>query len=117
MSFFSRHLTQVTAVSKQPISFGRMRKTDRDAQFSAGCLLEKFMSSASIREISQSPESKGILMGITKGISQRREPSTSTNLESHLDLPCQLDDFTVDGEYDPSAQLRGRRSHQVSSGF
>jgi hypothetical protein len=100
---------------KQPISFERMHKTDRHEQFSAGCLLEKFMPSASIREISQSPESKGISMGITMGISQRTKPSASTDLEPHLEPPRQLDDFTVDGEYDPSAQLRGGRSPQVNS--
>lgn len=112
---FSLRLLHVTAVSKQPIPFERMGRTDRDEQFSAGCLHEKFMSSASIREISQSPESKGISMGITMGISQRTKPSASTNLEIHLNLPCQLDDFTIDREYDPSAQLRGCRSHQVNS--
>jgi hypothetical protein len=116
LAFFSQ-LLHVTAVSKQPIPFERMHKTDRDPQSSAGCLLEKFMPSALVRKEQRSPESKGISMGITKGISQRTEPSTSTNLEPHLDLPCQLDDFTVDGEYDPSAQLRGRRSPQVSSSF
>jgi hypothetical protein len=73
LAFFLQ-LLHVTAVSKQPISFERMHKTDRDEQFGAGCLLEKFMPSASIREISKSPESKGISMGITMGISQRTEP-------------------------------------------
>lgn len=96
-----------------------MHNADRDEQFSAGCLLEKFMSSALVRKEQRSPESKGIsmgiMMGIMMGISQRTEPSASTNLEPHLEPTCQLDDFTVDGEYDPSAQLRGRRSLQVSS--